>query len=161
MKKKSIIVTIVVIAVVAGLSYGFYSAKKYIDNLDFNYKLGEDPATLLSSLQSQKGTDSLDVPVTTLVDNLNKTGLTVNDIFASISYNGSLVLQTKEPIKVAVPANVKGFPVNDTVQLFINQSAFKLLGQIISGNKPEVDITLKGSKLGIPFSKTFKHELSF
>lgn len=166
-----LIVSAVVIAAIVGVSFAF---RNFYNNLNFDFKPTGNLGNLLSSLisaqqpnnQNQRGAGIyLDIPAKTIIDNANKIGINIKDLFASIKYNNEVVLRTKSDSAVledlTIPANTQNLEIIDTIEILINPSSVKLITELIAKNKPEVEITVRGRSLGLPVKKTFKHALEY
>lgn len=161
------IVSAVVITSAIGLYFYF---KDFFSKLTFKPGLNlsfSNLSGLLSTLQSARTTGVgvyLDVPMKLLVDNANKVGVNLQDFFANIKYNGETILRTKPESVVLedvnIPANVRDFQINDTVEILINANAIKFISELLKNNKPLTEITLRGKSLGFPLRKTFTKEFS-
>lgn len=163
---------LLIISILVIIGYMYFI--KFYKNLKFNFKLGGNLGNILSALENantpnantQRGLGIyIDVPYKTIIDNANKVGINLKDVFAKVSYLGEDVLQTKpdSPVlrDVNIPANAKMFEINDTIQVLINPNTIKLIKALINKAKPQVDITLRGKALGFPVDRTFKQELEY
>lgn len=161
---KYIIIVLVILGVGGFLLYWFVFRKKDI-SLDFN--LGGDLTNILSAVQSglanppqpnAKGLGIyLDVPLTTIVNNKSAAGIALQNMAGAISYNGDTVLQTNagsaalQNVQVAAKTSK---PVTDNVQVLINPSSVKFIGELIKGNKPSIKYNFGATVAGKPYSLT-------
>lgn len=151
------IVGIIAVVIVAALVGVYFYYKNFYDNINFRFKVNVkniNPANILSSF-----------PVSMVIDNNNNGSIVLKNVYARISYLGSPVLETNTNStvlkEITIPGNVKGFEINDTIQVFANYSSVNLVKEIIKGSKPEVEITVSGKIFKIPFNQTFKQQLEF
>lgn len=155
------IVSALIITSVAGLYY-FFKNLTFKPSLNLNIS---NLSGLLSTLQSSRPTGIglyLDVPMKLLIDNANIVGINLKDFFANIKYNGDTILRTKPESTVLedinIPANVRDFQINDTIEILINANSIKFISELIKKNKILTEITIKGKSLGFPLRKTFTQE---
>lgn len=165
MKTFGWIVAVIVATLIAALiAFGVY-AKGFYDNIKFDFKLDKSKINLKDILVQLLVSKSVAIPVQLIVDNNNKQGLQLKDVFIKINYLGKDVLQTNKDsasLKVVnIPANTIGYTINDFVQIFANSSSVQLVNELIKGNKPEVEITVSGKIFNIPREFTFKQNLEF
>lgn len=152
--------------IVLALAITIYQIKKFWDNLSFEFKFDGNIQTLALTLASAIVKNEVDVPIKIIVDNNNSNGVTIKDLFVSMSYNGEEILKTKEGSAtlqtIQIPANTKAFEIKDTVILFKNTETGNLINELGKGNHPVVDITVTGKLFGVqvnPFKTSFKYAL--
>lgn len=155
---------ILILLIIGGVL--LYNYLKFFKNLKFQFKLGGNLGNILSGLQSARGFGfHVDAPIKTVIDNLNKVGIDLTDVFFKVSYDGEDVLRTKPESavlsSVKIPANTTGFEINDVVEIIVNPSSIKLIGELIKNQKANVLITLRSKVFGIASERKFPHSLDF
>lgn len=180
-----IILSVVVLVTAAALGAWYYFGNIFFKEENFKIKFKPNAGNSLSDLlgmmisadnNSQQARSStgespegiglyVDFPLKATIDNLNKVGINIQDLFLKVAYQGESFLETKPDSaaleNVSIPANTKGIQLADTVKILVNTKTIQLVRELIRGNKPEVDISVQGKSLGIKTKQTFKYPLDF
>lgn len=88
------------------------------------------------------------------VVNKNNFNISLSDLRAWLNYEGTMVAQTSENLaqnKITIPKN-GSMEIVDDVKIHLNPQSVKLLRNVISGQKPRVDYTVKLKLYGIPIT---------
>src|ERR1035437_1323505 len=162
--KKGIIIA-VVLAVIGALIWVGFRIKAFIGNLSYSFGVtGGIGAVLgqLSGAQTTGDVSTIPIQVYTKIDNNNNSSLTINGVEVVVSYNGSVVLSTNKNSavlsKIVIPAEVRGYTLNDSVNLVVNQNTLDLVNAIASGKTMNLDINIKA--FGSPLGYTFGYPIS-
>lgn len=162
---KGNIIGIIITLIVASVVGGFFYFKSLYDKISWSFSIDKSKINLQGILTQLLLNKSVQLPIVASIDNKNSSQITIKDLYIKINYLGKDVLQTNKDSavlkNVTIPKNATGYKINDNVEVFANSSSVKLIGELIKGNKPEVEITISGKIFLITHSVTIKQNLEF
>lgn len=158
-KKNSWIVWTIIGVVVASIVGGVIYARSWWSDIKFKPDLTSIKNNLLSIAASLLTNQKF--PITVLVDNPNKIGVTVRDFSIKGSYQGTQVFQTTPIPVLEIPAETLNHPITGEIELFANLKTVQLANQIAQNTKPVINLTITLTKFGVTKSFNVDYPVTF